>query len=123
MSKRLSHETPELHSLAVAHAEPERDAGQRPGVTNDAIASLRFWSRLRHTFQALERAIVVLASVVDRPQDLLVAFYEPRRIHSRYEVQIRVRVVPPAFAKQPPFSAQPSPELRVRQRRQQPDHR
>ena len=34
-----------------------------------------------------------------------------------------MRIAPTALAKQPPFTLQPSPELRVRQRGQQPDHR
>src|SRR5256714_11202745 len=115
-------EAPELPALAVEYAELDGDArhGQRAAEHRVLV---RRGPVLRHAPQAFERALVVLARVVDRPHDRLVALDETGRVHLRHEVQFAVRVLAGAFRYQAALLLQTTPELRVRQRRQQSDHR
>src|SRR5206468_2447526 len=86
MSQRLSEVAPEFPPIVIAHPQLKGDARERGQVSQEGIAPLRFRARLRNSLQALECAIVVFASVVDRAKDRFVAVYEPGGVHSRDEV-------------------------------------
>src|SRR5438477_7785974 len=83
MGQRVSEVSPEFPPIVIAHTQLERDARERGQVSKEGIASLRFHSGLRNSPQALECAIVVFASVVDRTKDRFVPLYEPGGVHSR----------------------------------------
>src|SRR6266705_1757268 len=69
MGQRLSEVAPEFPPIVIAYAQLKRDARERGQVSKEGIASLRFRAGLRNSLQALERAIIVFASVVDRTKN------------------------------------------------------
>src|SRR5256885_5562482 len=77
----------------------------------------------RQARQTIERSLVKFGGTIDGAQYPPIAFGETGGIHSRDEVERAVSVVTCALCQEPSLALQTSPELRVRKRHQQADHR
>src|SRR5262245_43800681 len=103
----------------VARAERQYNAKESHDVAGKPTV-LRFGGACDYSLQSIERALIVFARAIDGAHDQFIAFDETSGVHLGDKVQRAIRIVPRALKEQPPFALKPPPELRVRQRRQQP---
>lgn len=68
LQQRRLQKTPEFNSRLIALTQLHQDARQRRQIADDLPLSWR-WGLVRHTFQAVARALIELTGTVDRPQN------------------------------------------------------
>src|SRR4029077_9963386 len=72
--------------------------------------------------EELAHARVINIGPIDALQDGAIAVHKPLSIHTRFEIEPQIEIVPVAIAYDAAFLLQPAIELRTRKRLQQADH-
>src|SRR6476646_9593362 len=113
VAKSLNKEPPKLFSLAVNYSELEHESKQRLNFIQQ-IVRRGLGCFMSSSFQRVERALVILAGLIDRLHDSLVPADQLRRIHLGNKVQSADCIVSGSvFTKQATFAFQAFPQLSI----------